>query len=156
MDHATLSLLLTRLGRLNEAFLTDHCRLHATTPAELQVLTVLRHHPAEAVPPTAIAAWIVQTSGGLTATLRRLEGAGLIHRTADPADGRGRLVSLTQAGAGFHDRVFDDLMDRYRLVFADIEPERALDAVRHLMRGFERLQGLGSSADWTYRAEATA
>ena len=47
------------------------------------------HHRAVdgRVSPSRLADWIVQTSGGLTATLRRLEEAGYIVRSDDPADG---------------------------------------------------------------------
>jgi DNA-binding MarR family transcriptional regulator len=155
MDATTLALLLTRLGRLNEQFLADHCRAHDTTPAELQVLMLLHHHRDGHLSPSAIGGFIVQTSGGLTATLRRLEEAGWIDRLPDPLDGRGRLVALTGDGASFHDTVFADLLDRYRLVFADLDDDAALDAVRALMRGFERLAGSSPSADWTYRPSVT-
>jgi len=155
VDTTTLALLLTRLGRLNEQFLAEHSRAHGTTPAEMQVLMLL-HHRDERLSPSAIAGFIVQTSGGLTATLRRLEEAGWIERLPDPADGRGRLVALTVEGAAFHDAVFADLLDRYRLVFADLHDDDALDAVRDLMRGFERLGGGSPSADWTYRPSVTA
>ena len=156
MDVPTLALLLTRLGRLNEQFLADHCRSHGTTPSELQVLMLLHHHQDEQVSPSTIADWIVQTSGGLTATLRRLEDAAWIERRSDPDDGRGRLVALTHTGSAFHDQVFGDLLDRYRLVFADLGDDAALDAVRSLMRGFERLAGSSLSADWTYRPTVAA
>ena len=52
--------------------------------------------------------------------------------------------------------VFADLLDRYRLVFADLGDDAALDAVRSLMRGFERLAGSSLSADWTYRPTVAA
>ena len=98
MDITTLALLLTRLGRLNEQFLTDHCRAHGTTPAELQVLMLLHHHRDEHLSPSAIGGFIVQTSGGLTATLRRLEEAGWIDRRPDPDDGRRVSHHLTEDG----------------------------------------------------------
>jgi len=149
MDLATLSLLLTRLGRLNEQFLADECRAHGTTPAEFQVLAVLRRHPSPSLGPTEIARRIVQTSGGLTATLRRLEEAGHVRRTPDPSDGRGRLVCLTGAGGRFHDRVFDDVLSRYAAIFADVDGPESLNAVRHLMAGLERGLDVPTSADWT-------
>ncbi len=153
MDTATLGLLLTRLGRLNEQFLSEHHRRQDTTSAEAAVLMMLANTVDEAVSPTVIADWIVQTSGGLTATLRRLEDRGWIERRPDPHDGRGRLVALTVDGRATHDAVFADLVDRYRLVFTDVDTEAGLHAVRDLMRGFERLTGVTSSAWWSHRAE---
>jgi DNA-binding MarR family transcriptional regulator len=150
---ATLALLLTRLGRLNEQFLADHHGRHSCTSAEAAVLMLLANHDSECVSPTIIGEWIVQTSGGLTATLRRLERRGWIERRPDPADGRGRLVALTAAGTVAHDTQFDDLLERYDRVFADVDSEPGLVAVRNLMRGFEKLQGVASSAWWQHSAE---
>jgi DNA-binding MarR family transcriptional regulator len=155
MNTATLGLLLTRLGRLNEQFLADHHRRHDTTAAEAAVLLMLANTADEAVSPTVIADWIVQTSGGLTATLKRLEDRGWIERRPDPADGRGRLVTLTDIGRDANDAVFADLVDRYRLVFVDVDIDAGLGAVRDLMRGFERLTGATSSAWWTHRADVS-
>ena len=153
MDAATLGLLLTRLGRLNEQFLAEHHRRHDTTSAEAAVLLLLANAPEEAVAPSVIAELIVQTSGGLTATLKRLESRDWVERRPDPDDGRGRLVALTDAGRTAHDAMFADLVDRYRLVFADVDDAAALAGVRDLMRGFERLTGATSSAWWTHDDE---
>ena len=43
-------------------------------------------------------ATLLVTSGGLSNLLRRVEQAGLIRRTDDPADRRGTIVELTAAG----------------------------------------------------------
>jgi DNA-binding MarR family transcriptional regulator len=43
------------------------------------------------------------SSGGITKRLDRLETAGLVERRPDPADRRGVLISLTQAGAALID-----------------------------------------------------
>ncbi len=155
MDAATLGLLLTRLGRLNEQFLAEHHRRHDTTSAEASVLLMLANSPEAVVSPSFIAERIVQTSGGLTATLKRLEARGWVERHPDPADGRGRLVALTDAGRTAHDAVFADLVDRYRLVFTDLDDDAALAAVRDLVRGFERLTGASSSAWWTHEPDPT-
>ena len=97
-DLPTLTLLLGRLGRLNEAAVNDVCAQHGTTSAEVRVLLMLSHRPEGAASPSDIARFVVQTSGGLTATLRRLEADGHVERRPDPHDGRGRLVALTPAG----------------------------------------------------------
>lgn len=38
----------------------------------------------------------------MTSTLQRLEGKGLVAIEADAADGRGRLVAITEAGRTVH------------------------------------------------------
>jgi len=153
VDIATLGLLLTRLGRLNEQFLTELNRRHATTSTEAAVLLLLANTPEKAINPSVIAERIVQTTGGLTATLKRLAERGWVERLPDPEDGRGLLVSLTATGRSTHDTVFADLVQSYQRVFVEVDTDAALMAVRDLMRGFERLTGAKSSAWWTYEQE---
>jgi DNA-binding MarR family transcriptional regulator len=133
-------LLLGRLERLNEAFVTETCQRNGVTPAELRVLAMLRHARTPAgVRPSLVARAIVQTTGGLTATLGRLEAAGRVIRTDDPDDARSRLVTLTDAGRAFHDDVFADLTDRFSMVMAHVDIGAALAAVRELLDGYERI-----------------
>ena len=141
-----MTLLLGRLSRLNEAAVTDVCAEHGTTPAELRVMALLVHRPDRAASPSDIAAFVVQTSGGLTATLRRLESDGRVERSADPTDGRGRLVVLTESGAVFHDRVLDAVVARLAGVFAGLDLDGVDQVIRDLVAGFERSEGSPSSA----------
>ena len=116
-----------------------------TTPAELRVLSLLSHQPHGAGSPSDIAQWVVQTSGGLTATLKRLEDDGHVERRPDPDDGRGRLVAITDAGRLAHDQVLGAVVERTSVVLGDVDPAVALDAVRDLTGAFERAAGLPSS-----------
>jgi DNA-binding MarR family transcriptional regulator len=145
----TLVLLLARLERLNEAFMAGVCRRHDISPSELRVLAMLRHRVDDGrVSPSQLAEWIVQTSGGLTATVRRLEEAGRVVRVEDPDDGRGRLVQLTDDGAASYEEVFADLVARYGVVFADLDQDEALLAVRRMIKAFERHDGTIRTGDW--------
>jgi len=146
VDLTTMTLLLGRLSRLNEAAVTDVCAEHGTTPAELRVMTLLVHRPVGSASPSDIAAFVVQTSGGLTATLRRLETDGYIERRPDPSDGRGRLVALTDHGAAFHDRVIAAVVARVSRAVGDLDLDRVDALVRQLVEGFERAEGSASSA----------
>jgi DNA-binding MarR family transcriptional regulator len=56
--------------------------------------------------PTELSRHRMMTSGGMTAALDRLERKGLLERTPNPADRRGSLVRLTDAGR----RVVDEAM----------------------------------------------
>jgi DNA-binding MarR family transcriptional regulator len=147
-DLTTLVLLLARASRLNEAVISDVCRHRGIAPAELRVLGALRLS-TNGVPmrPTVLGSRVVQTSGGLTATLRRLEAAGAVERVDDPEDGRVRLVALTDEGGRLHDRLLDDLTARYASAFG-VDPEADLAAVRRLLDGLESLGGAASSAHW--------
>ncbi|MGI9604354.1 MAG: MarR family winged helix-turn-helix transcriptional regulator [Acidimicrobiales bacterium] len=154
-DTATLALFLGRLERLNESLVTDVCKRHGVSPSEFRVLAMLRHGSGERpVSPSTIAHWVVQTSGGLTATLGRLEADGRVNRVADPDDGRGRLVVLTEAGSSFHDELFDDLVERYALVLGDIDGREASEMIRTLIGAFERFSNLRPSTGWDIGAVA--
>jgi DNA-binding MarR family transcriptional regulator len=134
----TFALLLARLERLNEALLTQACADHVLTPAELRVLAALDLSGRPALSPTTIGQWIVQTSGGLTATLRRLERRGLVERRPDPDDGRGRLVAMTDAGRAVHDAAFAQVDAAYGEVAAGLDLDLATTALREVVAGFER------------------
>lgn len=76
--------------------------------------------------PTELAKHRMMTSGGMTAALDRLERKGLLERVPNPADRRGSLVRLTDAGR----EVVDEAMTRHvgteqRLVSALDDDERS-------------------------------
>jgi DNA-binding MarR family transcriptional regulator len=145
-DLTTMTLLLGRLSRLNEAAVADVCAAHGITPAELRVMALLAHRPSRSASPSDIAAFVVQTSGGLTATLRRLETDAHVVRVADPTDGRGRLVELTDAGAVAHDRIFAAVVARVSRAFDGLDLGDVDRLIRDLVEGFERVEGSPSSA----------
>jgi len=70
------------------------------TFADYLVLGVVRRSPGQRSAPTAIAGVLGRTTGGMSLTLDRLELAGLLRRTPDPADGRRVVIELTPAGLG--------------------------------------------------------
>ncbi|SCG14269.1 DNA-binding transcriptional regulator, MarR family [Micromonospora echinofusca] len=66
---------------------------------EFDVLAALRRAGAPyTLAPKALTASLMLTSGGMTGRLDRLERAGLVRRSPDPADRRGLQVTLTPAG----------------------------------------------------------
>ena len=66
---------------------------------EFDVLATLRRSGKPfALTPTQLYETLMISSGGMTARLDRLEAAGLVERSPDPRDRRGRLIALTQAG----------------------------------------------------------
>lgn len=58
--------------------------------------------------PSRLQATMLFTSGGVSNLLRRVEKKGLIRRLADPADGRGVLVELTQKGFALVEAAMSD------------------------------------------------
>jgi DNA-binding MarR family transcriptional regulator len=60
--------------------------------------TLRRRGEAQGSKPSDLAASSLITTGAMTVRLDRLQRAGLIRRTPDPADGRGVRVRLTARG----------------------------------------------------------
>ncbi len=88
-----------RLGRLIERRLQELLAPSGLERSELSVLSLLLLVDDDAwVSPTELARSVVQTTSGMTKTLRRLEGRGLIVRARDERDGRGVVARLTPAG----------------------------------------------------------
>ena len=77
--------------------------------ADYLVLGVVRRSPEHRSAPTAICEVLGRTTGGMSLTLDRLEGAGLIRRLPDPGDRRRVVVEATPAGVDLALRVNADL-----------------------------------------------
>ncbi|NUP36463.1 MAG: MarR family transcriptional regulator [Streptomyces sp.] len=63
-----------------------------------EVLLILGRAGEPGLSMRAIAQEQVLTTGGATRLVDRMEAAGLVERTEDPGDRRGRLVRLTESG----------------------------------------------------------
>ena len=77
--------------------------------ADYLVLGVVRRSPDNRSAPTAICDVLGRTTGGMSLTLDRLEGAGLIRRLPDPGDRRRVVVEATAMGIDLAKRVNADL-----------------------------------------------
>ena len=72
---------------------------HGLTQGEFDVLSALRRSgSADGVTPSALAAAVLVSSGGITKRLAALERAGWISRERSPRDGRSVRVALTSSG----------------------------------------------------------
>ena len=91
---------------------------HGLTGGDFVVLAALRRSgkPYQ-LTPTALSRAMMVSSGGTTKRLDRLEARGLIRRDPDPADRRGTLVSLTNAGLATIDTIESEhIQNEERLV----------------------------------------
>ncbi len=92
-------LLFMRLGYLSKRLQHFHdavLRPHGRTLTEYQVLATLRMNGAQS--PTSLNGLLMLTRAGMTNTVDRLEGAGLVRRRADGGDGRSIRIELTRRG----------------------------------------------------------
>lgn len=149
-------MLMARLERLNDELVSEVCGRHGISTSELRVLAMVREFGPEGVRPATISKWVLQSTGGLTATVKRLEADERIVRTDDPTDRRGKRITLTDAGEVFHDLVLGELADRYRFALGDIDLDAAREQVAGLISRFERFGNHQTSAVWeSLRRETT-
>jgi DNA-binding MarR family transcriptional regulator len=105
-----------RTGRQVEAWLADTLAAEGFDTSEFTALTALwldgePHRLAAG----EISDRLVQTTGGPTKTIRRLEERGLVRRVADPEDGRRALIELTAAGLDAARSTLDLVLDAFDL-----------------------------------------
>ncbi len=132
---------LSRLARAHESVVARLNEQHGLLRSETGVLITLWLAGSDAgLRPSLLAAAMEQTTGGMTATLRRLEGAGLIERMADPEDGRVLLARFTERGREVGLESFADMARWYDEALVDVDPlarEHMLAAVKGLFGAVE-------------------
>ncbi|ONI83549.1 MarR family transcriptional regulator [Saccharothrix sp. ALI-22-I] len=100
---------LKRLARLVDGELGKTFARHDLDNASFDVLATLRRSaPPHRLTPTELMRASMVTSGAVTQRLDRLEARGLVVRTPNERDGRGVVVSLTDAGRDLIDRALPD------------------------------------------------
>lgn len=111
-----------RTGRQVEAWLADTLAADGLDTSEYGALTALwMHGEPHRLSAGEIADRLVQTTGGTTKTIRRLEGRGLVTRVADPADGRRALIELTPSGLELARTTLDLVLDSFDLDIGDLD-----------------------------------
>ena len=113
-DVAVLHLSLLHLGRIVESSIQPLLVPDGLEISEHSVLSALWFAgPPHTMSPTQLSQVILQTTSGMSKTLRRIEGLGLIERVANPADGRARLVVLTEQGRDLAEHHLRQLVDQW-------------------------------------------
>ena len=121
---------------------------------ELYVLGVLRRAGAPyRMSPTAIARTLLLTTASVTHRVDRLQAAGLVARTPDPADRRGVLVGLTASGVELADRAVDVLVAVEHRTLDGLTASERRELARLLRR---LLVALGDTAGTGRPGESTA
>jgi DNA-binding MarR family transcriptional regulator len=119
------------LGRLGEAaLLIARERLnplfkeYGLQPGEFDVLATLRRSGRQyALTPTDLYEAAMISSGSMTNRIDRLEKIGFVRRTANPADKRGTLVTLTLKGLEVIDRAVTAHVENQKAIVAALHPD---------------------------------
>jgi DNA-binding MarR family transcriptional regulator len=121
-DVAVLHLSLLHLGRIVESSIQALLAPEGIEISEHSVLTALWFAgPPHTLSPTQLSQVILQTTSGMSKTLRRVESLGLIERADDPYDGRSRLVVLTSAGRAMAERHVRQLVEQWASRLSEAE-----------------------------------
>ncbi|MBL8774109.1 MAG: MarR family transcriptional regulator [Phenylobacterium sp.] len=88
--------------------------------------------------PSRIAGALQVTKAAVTGTLKRLEAEGWVVVEADPADGRGKAVSVTPAGRAVRDAAVASLEPLFRELFSEVD-EAELAALLPTLQKVRRL-----------------
>jgi DNA-binding MarR family transcriptional regulator len=133
-----------RIHRVGMALTRELTAVYARfglTEAEFDLLASLRRAGAPYSRPAGeLAEHTMVTSGGLTKRVDRLVERGLVTRSGSDADGRRRLVALTDAGRALIDDAFTaHIANEHRLV-AMLDAPDAEQLARILQHWSERLE----------------
>jgi DNA-binding MarR family transcriptional regulator len=130
---------ISRLARELEARLEPVYKAHGLEPGWHDVLATLRRNgPPYQLRPTEFTGALMLTSSGTTKRLDRLEQAGLITRSPDPADRRATIITLTPKGLELIDDVTAAHLENERRLLAalsEAEQRRLADLLRKLRLG---------------------
>jgi DNA-binding MarR family transcriptional regulator len=141
LDHSPIGVIgrISRLARELEQRLEPVYAAHGLEPGWHDVLATLRRAgPPYRLRPTEFASTLMLTSSGTTKRLDRLEQAGLIERSPDPADRRGTLITLTESGRKLIDSVTEAHLENERRLLSSLskaDQRRLADLLRRLQLG---------------------
>lgn len=124
-----------RTGRQVEAWLADTLAVEGLDTSEFAALNALWMSGApHRLSAGEIAESLVQTSGGTTKTIRRLEDRGLVRRIADPSDGRRSLIELTATGLDTARNALEHVLDAFDLDIGDLDTAERSELGERLAR----------------------
>lgn len=106
-------LYLRRLSELNSAENIRIFKNYGLSAAEFDVLSTLRRAKAPHIlSPSELQSSTLLSSGGQTKLLYQLQDRGLISRSLNPADKRGKFVHLTDSGKSLVEAAMSEMLQR--------------------------------------------
>lgn len=125
-----------RVSRLVAEQVEEHFRAAGVSRGDYDVLASLRRAgDPPRLTPGQLQQGLLLSSAGVTGRVDRLARNGLVRRLPDPADGRGVLVELTDAGRELVDRLVREDMarqSRWLEVLSDSDRRALTRALRKL------------------------
>ncbi len=129
------------IGRLSRTALAVESRLantfadHGLDASSFDVLaTLLRSGAPYLITPAQLAREAMISTSAVAQRLNKLEGRGLIRREANPADGRGTLVALTDAGKELIETALPDHLATERAILETLSINEQEQLIEFLSR----------------------
>jgi DNA-binding MarR family transcriptional regulator len=139
LDLAAIALLgrMGRLALLLQPAIERVFERHGLRQGEFDVLAALRRSgPPYTLTPSGLSTTLMLSRAGMTSRLDRLEAAGLVSRTMDPADRRSFHVTLTDHGYEVVDAAMTEHTANETELVASLTPDQRAnldDALRVLL-----------------------
>ena len=138
----SISARLFRLGRLIEPFFAGAFeQLDVPFADGFAMLMLYQAGPKRSLTPARIGEVLLRSSGGVTATIDRLEEGGFVERKLSPNDRRSILVQLTPEGIQMAERLWTAVSQSQTQLLAPLDPdeqEAATRVLRTLLSCFEQ------------------
>lgn len=134
----SLAFSLGRISRINERFQSLVYANSAEilgakrTSAEYHAILSLLTSDEGELSPTQLCKHTLQTPGGMTKTLKRLEDDGLIKRFESLEDARSLMVKLTPAGQALAEDLMKLTLEAYQKTFRELTPAQFSSMVKLL------------------------
>lgn len=114
---------------------------HGLRSGEFDVLAALRRTgPPHTLTPSALSTMLMMSRAGMTNRIDRLEAAGLVERSLDPADRRSFRITLTGRGREVVDAALTDNAANLARIIACLDPGEA-EALSASLRTLLRVTG---------------
>lgn len=140
---------ISRISRSFERAIEKTFERYGLTSAGFYVLAALRRSgPPYRMSPTQLHSSLLVSGGTMTHRIDRLEAAGFVVRGADPDDGRGTLVALTDHGRDLADRLIEaHNLNEHKLLQSLTTEERdeLADLLRKLLMAGHNPQSTGAA-----------
>lgn len=129
-----------RTGRQLESWLSDILSTEGFDTSEFTALVALwTEGSSRQLSAGELADRLVQTTGGTTKTIRRMEERGLVKRVDDPRDRRRALIELTPHGLETAPRVLEAVLDAFDLDIGELDIDERSELSSRLARLSEEL-----------------
>ncbi|MET3769906.1 DNA-binding MarR family transcriptional regulator [Marisediminicola sp. UYEF4] len=129
------------IGRLSRAAMAVESRLAATfarhgldAPSFDVLATLLRSGAPYRIAPVKLAREAMISTSAVAQRLNKLESRGLVKREANPGDGRGTLVALTDAGRELIETTLPDHLETEHAIIATLSVEEQANLAMFLQR----------------------